>query len=414
MFYIYCGLSPRNLPVVGWRKVSSDESSASRSKLIQSEDIPILWAFVLPRSIAGAIASISLKQGARISLRELASMLRDLSVMARAGVPILDAISFIADDGNRDAARSSVIARRLLDDLHAGVSITEAVDRQPDVFSPTVKSLVLVGNESGTLDAALAEAAEHLDRVRAIKSDAGQALVYPAVVFASILGAGAFWLYYVIPKMGELFKQMNAALPTSTVIALQIADWFSNNYAISLLGLTLLGISPLLAWRVSGAFRDLVWQAAHKVPICRKLVEASGLAFFCEYLALLSRSGVNLNRSLAIVEGATSDTFYRKRIAVLRENVAEGNSIGFSMGLASGFPRLMVRMISVGEQSGCLDSQLQYLANEYRNRLSILVKSLSELITPALVLLAGGLFLVLISVFLVPVYDLVRQSLAVR
>jgi general secretion pathway protein F/type IV pilus assembly protein PilC len=94
----------------------------------------------------------------------------------------------------------------------------------------------------------------------------------------------------------------------------------------------------------------------------------------------------------------------------VRELVSRGEGIASSMRRTGGFPAMVVRMVAVGEESGSLDVQLTHLAGEYRKRLEILVKSLAEIIKPAVILLAGALFLFLIVALLLPVYDLVQQS----
>jgi len=147
-------------------------------------------------------------------------------------------------------------------------------------------------------------------------------------------------------------------------------------------------------------------------PISRVLVTSSGLAFLAEYLAILTRSGLDVVSSLRILERSTSDIYYEDRLMAVRLYVERGDRISAAMRLIGGFPNLMVRMIAVGEDSGTLDRQLSYLAAEYGKRLKQTVAIIAEIIKPLVVVVAGGVFLVLIMALLLPVYDLVRQSMA--
>jgi general secretion pathway protein F/type IV pilus assembly protein PilC len=134
------------------------------------------------------------------------------------------------------------------------------------------------------------------------------------------------------------------------------------------------------------------------------------MAHLTEHLAILVRAGLDFVSALDVLARSTQDRYYQRRLIQVRELVSRGEGIASSMRRTGGFPAMAVRMVAVGEESGSLDVQLTHLAGEYRKRLEILVKSLAEIIKPAVILLAGALFLFLIVALLLPVYDLVQQS----
>jgi type II secretory pathway component PulF len=156
--------------------------------------------------------------------------------------------------------------------------------------------------------------------------------------------------------------------------------------------------------------RKLTFSIAHKLPILRVLVTASGMAFITEYLAIMIASGVDILRSLGVLERAISDEYYRERIRKVRLAVERGELLAPAMRQVGGFPAMAIRMIGVGEETGSLDKQLKQLAQEYRMRLAHLIASLSEIIKPVIILVAGLFFLLLIVALLLPIYDLVRQA----
>ncbi|RYF39033.1 MAG: type II secretion system F family protein [Comamonadaceae bacterium] len=352
--------------------------------------------------------------------RDLAGLLRDMAVMTSAGIPVLDAIRAIADDAsgsgggggsdlNPQVAR---VCRQLLDDLASGSSISGAFSRQSAVFPDTVRSLAVIGDETGTMHRMLMEAADHVDRVSAMKADAKQALIYPAFSFLAIFGAGGFWIVYVMPKLVGLFKQMNAKLPPITVAVLGTAGWLSDHWALLVGALSGCAAGAVLAWRHSEGVRRAVYGLLHRLPIARGIMVASGLAFFSEYLAILTRSGLDVVSSFNILERALRDLHYRDRVGAIRQFLERGDRISSAMRQVGGFPAMMVRMVSVGEDSGTLDRQLGYLSHEYATRLKRTVGALAEIIKPLVVVLAGAVFLLLIVALLLPVYDLVRQTMA--
>src|SRR5690606_13143937 len=282
----------------------------------------------------------------------------------------------------------------------------------PDTFPETVRNLIMIGDETGSMDHMLAEAADHVERVARMSADTRQALIYPAFVFTAIFAAGGFWIYYVIPNLTSLFKQMNADLPPLTIAVIAFSEWFTGNVAGVLAGMAATGFVLWVTWRYSRAFRRRVHYLLHRLPIARTIMKSGGLAFLTEYLSLLIKAGVDMVSSLKVMERAMRDEYYRERVVAIRQVLERGDRVSSAMRQVGGFPPMMVRMISVGEDTGTLDRQLARLSDEYSLRLQRLITNLSEVIKPLVVLLAGGMFVLLIVALLLPVYDLVKQAMS--
>nr|WP_263858562.1 type II secretion system F family protein [Coralloluteibacterium stylophorae] len=339
-------------------------------------------------------------------------MLRDLAVMTASGIPVLEALRAVANEvGTGRASNAARLARRLLDELDAGASMSDAFARYPDAFPETVRNLVMIGDETGTMDRMLAESADHVERVSRMTADTRQALIYPAFVFSAIFAAGGFWIYYVIPNLAELFTQMNAKLPPLTIAVMAFSEWLTGHIGTILVGMVLGAFALWVTWRNSRAFRRTTHYTLHRLPIARTIMFSSGLAFLTEYMALLIRAGVDMVSSLQVMERAMRDEYYRDRIIAIRQVLERGDRMSSAMRQVGGFPSMMVRMIGVGEDTGTLDGQFSRLSEEYSLRLQRLIANLSEVIKPVVVLLAGGMFILLIVALLLPVYDLVKQAM---
>ncbi|WP_186053808.1 type II secretion system F family protein [Burkholderia gladioli] len=351
--------------------------------------------------------------GGRAAEKDMIGLLRDLALMSTAGIPLLEAFTSCHDalDSRKRALKQCV--REMIVALESGMPVDDAFARQSHVFPDTVRSLLVIGHETGALDRMLMEAAGHLERVSTMKADARQALIYPAFVFLAIFSAAAFWVYYVIPNLSGLFRQMNVKLPALTLSVMGFADW-CRAYGMQIVFAGFAGgLAVMMAWRISPSFRVIVYKIFHRIPIVRRIMESAGLAFFSEYLHLLIAAGLDVVRSFDILERATTDLFYREKIAKMRGNIQRGDRISLAIKAVGGFPAMMGRVIAVGEQSGSLDRQLSYLAEEYRNRMNRMVGTISELIKPIVVFVAGGLFILVIIAFLLPVYDLIRHTMSI-
>lgn len=344
-----------------------------------------------------------------VQAEDLTGFLRDTGVMLKAGVPALEAVKTLAED-NSGSAGVSEIARNVSEDLVAGMRIPQSFNRHPDIFPEAVRNLADIGDRSGEMSKMLIESASHIERLTAIRRDITTALIYPIIVMLTISGVGLFWLYYVVPNMALLFKQMNAKLPPLTKWLISVSDVLVNYVFLSALLFVLLIVMVIAAYNRIPKFRQKVHEALHALPVTGKIVTASGMAFMTEHLSILVKAGIDFISSIDILARATTDQYYRVRLLKIRDGVARGEGIGAAMRRVGGFPSMVVRMISIGEESGSIDEQLDQLAEEYKKRLDILVRTLSEILKPVLILIAGGMFIFLVVALLLPIYDLVRQA----
>lgn len=409
--YYYRVLLPHGRVRSGMLRMAVKRELSARMRIESDTDGTVLSLWRFPAwltSISGLFLHLFRRQ---VRGEDLAGFLRDMGLMMRAGVPSLDALSTLVEESdNGDNRAMAYVGRNMLDDLNTGIGMTEAFNRHPDVFPETVRNLVAIGDQTGTLDRMLSEAAEHVERMINIKRDIKTALIYPAFVFATIIGVAIFWIYYVVPNMARLFKQLQAKLPPITEGLVSFADMLSKHLPWVLVVTALVVIGGTLLFKRSERFQLAVYSLLHRLPISRTLVVSSGMAYMTEHLSILVRAGVDLVSSLRILGRATKNRYYRTRLIQVAESVSRGESVSSAMRRVGGFPPMAVRMISVGEESGSLDQQLSHLAIDYRKRLEVIVKSLAEILKPLIILVAGGLFLFLIVALLLPVYDLVRQS----
>ncbi len=396
----------------GITQLSVEHDASARMWLEKNFDAVVLKLYRLPGWLAETQRSISHLVKPNIRPIELAGMLRDMAVMTSAGVPVMEALRAVANEaGSSGTSNAARLARRLLEELDAGASLSDAFARYPDAFPETVRNLVMIGDETGSMDKMLMEAADHIERVAKMTADTRQALIYPAFVFSAIFAAGGFWIYYVIPNLSELFKQMNADLPPLTVAVMAGSEWLIAHGLMIIVGMAVTAFVLWVTWRYSQPFRRSVHYTLHKLPIAKTIMYSSGLAFFTEYMALLIRAGVDMVSSLKVMEKAMQDEYYRDRIIAIRQVLERGDRMSAAMRQVGGFPSMMVRMVGVGEETGTLDAQFSRLSEEYSMRLQRLIANLSEIIKPVVVLFAGGMFVFLIVALLLPVYDLVRQAI---
>jgi general secretion pathway protein F/type IV pilus assembly protein PilC len=211
----------------------------------------------------------------------------------------------------------------------------------------------------------------------------------------------------VVPKILELFKEMNVALPTITVYLLKISDFIQTHFVYLIVGIVSIPIFLMTARRGSRKFRKVIDRVMLKLPVSKAIISASNLAHITEYFSLLIRSGINILQAVKILKDSIRNEIYRDKLEVVGKEIKQGSSISEAFAGATIFPAFITRMIGIGEVSGTLEEQLGNIAREYTKRLSNLVEMIGKMIEPIILVVAGAIFAVIFLALLLPVYDMV-------
>ena len=382
-----------------------DEISAM--SYLEREDNTVIFAKKLnPLStILFQLTTVRLRKKVTKSFQ--AEFLGNISLMLRSGVPLTTALEEAASSA--DSPKFEADIKDMIVSIQDGASFSEAAEKHRYIFPQTVIYLIRLGEETGKLDKVLMDASEHLKRVQKIIADTKQALIYPGFVFIS-MGAGLlFWLYYVVPKIVSLFREMDVTLPPLTVFLIAVSGFVQDHFLSIILGLAAVILSIVFAYKGSRRIRRGSDALLLKLPISRTIVSASVMAFITEYFSLLLNVGIDILRSMDILRNSIKNEVYREKLAEVTAGLTRGHGIAESFRQAVIFPGFVVRMINVGEQSGTLPEQLGHIAEDYRNRLSIIVATLGKIIEPAVLVVAGTMFAIIVGGLFLPIYDLVSQ-----
>lgn len=371
----------------------------SNNTVIHVSRLNWLFALVLPL-FSGGVKK-------KIPRSFIADSLANLSVMLRAGLTINAALHETTEGSNYPAFNQAI--ETVLMDIEMGSSFSEAAAKHPHAFPRTAIQLIRIGEESGKLEKMLKDAAEHLKRLDQIISDTRQALIYPAFVFVALGFGMGFWFYYVVPKILELFLEMEVKLPPLTLFILSVSTFFQENIWVIAAVATGLTVSLITGVKKNTKIQKGLEQVLLQLPIARTIMTASNLAFITEYFSILLNAGMDIRRSLAILVGALGNEVYKEKLGKVSEVMGLGGGVADSFQAAAIFPSFVVRMISVGEQSGTLPEQLEYIAADYRNKLNVIVSTIGKMIEPLVLIVAGAMFAVIIAGLFLPIYDLVSQ-----
>ncbi|MBF0284122.1 MAG: type II secretion system F family protein [Magnetococcales bacterium] len=383
------------------------DSPMSAIAFLERQGGTVLYANPLPNWLGSLVGMVGRFFEAKISREELAEALTNLSVMLRAGVPLLSGLrDTMASHDNPSLAK---VGKEMVMRIENGSSFTDAAKSYPRIFPDIMLFLTRLGEESGSLDRTIKDAAEHIRRIDRIIKDTKQALIYPSFMFVAILGALGFWIYIVVPTMKGLFKSMQLDLPPLTVWVIDGSMFVMENFISIVTGIVVFSMLFKQAVRRIQPLRLKVHGVYLKLPVVKLIINAYNLAFITEYFRMLVNAGVDIVRSLEILGEALGNEVYRTRMARVRSSLFQGLTLRESFEQAKLFPSFVVRMIGVGEQSGTLSDQLGYLAEEYRMRLDRLVANIGKTVEPLALMVGGGLFALMAGSLFAPLYQLISK-----
>ena len=394
---------------VRYRLVMLGAQDEQTARLLVEQDgaLAILYIIGLPQWLGRLWTYLEPLTKRKLPPEELGDFFHNLGIMLKSGLPIDGALRELRKDTTHPGIRKLIGA--VTDIVVAGHPMSLALARYEHQISSSVRALVTIGEQTGDLGRVLAECATHVKRMRSIQQDIARALYYPIFAALTTFGAMLFWVYYVLPDLARMFKQMGAKLPTYTLAMMDLVQHLKALTGSTLwLGAATVFILLALLVRDEG-IRYRGFRLLYALPVSGKIIKAASLAFITEYLALLLSAGLPLIQALEILERAVRNVFYARKIADIRAGVTRGNSLSMEMARAEVFPAMVIRLVSVGEQTGTLDSQLRILADDYRQKLDHVIATLGEIIKPALIVVAGAFFLFVVVVFLLPVYQLISQ-----
>jgi general secretion pathway protein F/type IV pilus assembly protein PilC len=337
----------------------------------------------------------------------LAELLSNLALMLRSGMTLITALEEAA--GSAEVPEIENDMQDLVESIQGGMPFSDAADNYRHIFPKSVIHLLRMGEETGQLDRMLQDAADHLKRLQTIVTDTRNALLYPSFVVVTMTGGIFFWFYYVVPQIVDLFRDMDVTLPWITRLLITVSHYIQQYGVSCLVGLVLLVLLTYMGRRSNRQLRYIIDRLMLKLPVLGTIINASTLAFITEYFSLLLNAGIDILQTMKILSDSVGSSVYSRKMIEIQERLATGEGISESFKNAKLFPRFVVRMLSVGEMSGNLTGQLDYIAGEYRRRLSNLVTLIGKMIEPAVLLFAGTIFAVILGALLLPIYDLLSR-----
>ena len=336
--------------------------------------------------------------------REVLAFFRALSVLVRAGVPLRRALEVSIGNCGQQGLREAL--RAVVADVEHGSTLSAAFARRPADFSPLQTAMIGAGEAGGVLDDVLERIAEVLEREHTVRKKLQAALVYPGLVAGAALLLILFLMVHVVPMFAALFARLSVPLPLPTQILLGLGSALRSTVTLPVIAVAVAGTVAVarLSARRFGVFLDRLKISA---PFVGVVIRHAAVARIARMLAALLRCGVGVLTAIDAVGPVSGSATYCTALSRVGDSLRRGDGMHYALQQTELFDSLTLALVSVGEESGALDSMLLAAANYLDVEVEAAISALMAVIEPALIGVVGFVVaLIVLSIFL-PLYGLI-------
>ncbi|MDO7882846.1 type II secretion system F family protein [Salinibacterium soli] len=401
--YAYKGRNAEGKVVSGKLEAPSESAVVARMKTLGLTPVSITEAS------AGTGLNREISLGAfekGVGLKDLAIMSRQLATMVSAGIPLLKSLTILSEQTESKALAKVLGTVRA--QVESGSSLSEALARHSDVFPPLMIHLVRAGETGGFLDQSLESIARTFEADVKLRATIKSALTYPVIVLIMAIVAVIAMLIFIVPIFEKMFADLGGELPIPT----QILVVLSRNMIWILPILVVGGVAGAIWWRRNkhaDRVRAKVDPIKLKLPVFGQLTKKVAIARFARNFATMTKSGVPVLQSLAIVGDTSGNWVIQEALHKVQDSVRTGKSIAAPLAQEPVFPSMVVQMIAVGEDSGSMEPMLNKIADFYEDEVQTTTEQLTSLIEPLMIGFIGLVIGGMIVALYLPIFTIFQQ-----
>jgi type IV pilus assembly protein PilC len=386
-------------------KMEADGEAAVANRLRQQGMVPIQISKDAKMSFKMDLKLLP----ARVKLKDLAIFSRQFATMISSGLSLLRTLSILAEQTENPTLQKAISGIR--DDVERGASLSASMTKYPKVFSHLFTSMVRAGEEGGQLETVLERLADGLEADYKLRQKIKAAMTYPVVVAGIAALLLSAMLLFIVPNFAGMFEGLGGELPLPTKVLVAL----SAQAKFILPTLLILGIVGTIIYkrlrRSNANFRYRADKLKLKIPVFGDLFTKVGVSRFTRTLALLLRAGVPVLQALDIVADTTGNEVLSRAALDVKEAVRSGESMSGPLANHSVFPPMVVQMISVGEDTGALDTMLDKIADFYDQEVESTTESLTALLEPIMIAVLGAIVGGMVIALYMPmfkIFDLIK------
>jgi type IV pilus assembly protein PilC len=345
---------------------------------------------------------------ASVKKGELEVFTRQLSTMLSAGIPMLEALEILAEQA--ESPGFAYCLDRVVEDIRSGSDLSRALETHRKVFSDIYVSMIRAGEVSGQLDVILTRLAEYLEAAAHLRQEIKSAMTYPVISLILVFGIASFLMIGIVPSFKPVFESLEVELPALTVMIMDAA-FFMRDYWYVIFGGVALGVVALKLFVQTERGAYAKDATILRLPVFGQLFKKVALSRFARTFSTLVKSGVPILGAMEIVSQTAGNRVISGIVDNARDSVRNGESLSEPFMESTVFPPMVVKMMSIGERSGALDSLLEKIAEFYDQQVEAEVKGLTAMIEPIMIAVMGVIVGGIVLAVFLPIFKL-QEKLA--
>jgi type IV pilus assembly protein PilC len=349
----------------------------------------------------------ALRDGGRITSRDLIQLCVHLEQLQRAGVPLLDGLADVRD--STDSTRVRDLSAEIHRDVSEGQPLSVAFGRHPQVFGNVFTALIAAGEETGKLADSFQQLIRHLKWTAATAAKVKKATRYPAIVAFVVTGVTVFMMAVVVPQVVEFLAANNQELPIWTTALIATSDAVRGYWPLILGGPVVGAVLVKVMAKRSDDFAYRLDAFLLALPVFGNVIRKIALARFAQMFAVMFKSGLAILTCLDAARKVTDNRVLDEALTLVALQVQSGRSLSAAMAGSGAFPSRVVRMVKIGEDTGNLTETLSQVAEFYDQDVDAAIDGMITMIEPALTAILGLIMAWIALAVFGPIYDNLDQ-----
>ena len=359
-----------------------------------------------PRTDLGQSLSKMLEK--RPGVRDKALFSNKMAALIDAGVPIVRSLEMLASQQTQPLFKRALTA--ICIEVNQGTTLGSAMRRWPMVFDRLMVSMVEAGEAGGVLDETLRRLAKLQEDVAKLQNQIKGALGYPVAVLFIAIAVFLGMTIFIIPQFADIFKSLGAELPAFTQMLVDLSGFLrSPEYMLPIIAVIALAVFLFSRYYATPVGRMGIDRVLLKIPLFGDLILKSATAQFCRTYSALSRAGVPILQALEILKQTSGNAAVQEALDRARNDVQEGISLSKSLLSKQIFPDMALSMLAIGEETGEMDAMLSKVADFYEEEVGLIVKNLTAMLEPAMIVLVGGIVGAILVAMYLPMFSVFQN-----
>ena len=357
---------------------------------------------------APASAGDLLARFRRVKADDLVIATRQLSTMVDSGMSLLRALYVIEEQTDNDKLRE--VWAQVRKDVEAGLALSVALKKHPDVFNELYVAMVGAGETGGILDSTLQRVADQLEKDAALRRQIKAAMIYPSLIGGFALLVLVALVTFLVPVFEKVFKDFGGDLPAITKFTVWLSHMFTGRWYVMIVIVAAI-VFAFRTWKNSDRGRMQWDRFKLKFPLkIGDIVQKVALARFSRTLSGLVAAGVPMLESIEITGRTSGNRVVEKAMEEVRQSVMKGGTLTAPMQkVPEAFPVMVTQMIGVGEETGALETMLTKVAEFYEEQVAAAVKALTSILEPVMIIVVGAIVGFIVIAMYLPMFKVYDQ-----